>query len=485
MRVLHATSELYPFAKTGGLADVLAALPPAQVVDARVDARIVLPGYRTIMDGLSDARAILGDPDLYQGGPARLLSAKLVGVAVRVYVLDAPGLYLRGGGPYGDGHGRDYADNHLRFGALAWAAARLARGADPVWQPDVLHAHDWQSGLAPAYLALDGAGPRPATVQTIHNIQYPGSFPPEVLASLGLPASCFHMHGVEFYGALSFLKAGLYYADHITTVSPQYAREITSEPHGGGFGGLLADRADRLTGILNGIDTRIWDPRSDQRLPARYDARDLSGKAVCRQQLRARFQLAKMAPGPIVGVISRLIPQKGLDLLLEAAPRLFELGGQLVLLGSGDPAIEAGYRELVHRYPGQVGVEIGYDEELAHLLQAGADVIAVPSLTEPCGLTQMYALRYGSLPLVRRTGGLADTVVDATEATMEAGHANGFVFDAPTVEALAEALARAATLFKDRARWRRVQQIGMQAEHGWGKAAQQYADLYRRLRPEA
>lgn len=481
MRILYVTPEVYPLVKTGGLADVAGSLPKALRV-LGYDVRLLVPGYPGVISGVADLRPVAEVADLPGAVSGRLLFGSSPG-GVPTYVLDAPALFDRPGNPYLDRNGRDWPDNHLRFGAFCWAAAALGRGGlDPAWSADVVHCQDWQSGLAPAYLAL-GDGPRPATVMTIHNIAYQGLFPASTLSELKLPPESFSMYGVEYYGHVGFLKAGLYYADRISTVSPTYAREIQTPAEGRGLHGLLAGRAADVWGIINGVDTTVWDPANDAAIVARYDAASLERKALNTQALENEFGLRHDAHVPLFGCVTRLTPDKGLDLLAGAVPRLVELGARLVLLGSGASDLELAFREAAAAFPESVGVRIGYDEGLAHRIQAGADVILVPSRSEPCGLTQLYGLRYGTLPLVQRVGGLADTVVDATEPNLADGTATGFVFAEATVPALVHALERAAALFTDQARWRKLQQYAMSRDFSWTASAKRYGELYRSAIP--
>jgi starch synthase len=482
MRVLHAAAELFPWVKTGGLGDVIAALPPA-LAALDIDVRLVLPGFTGFLDAFElNEIAWLRTP--FAGERVRLALASLPGSGVRAYLVDHPGFYDRPGGPYADPEGHDWLDNHRRFALLGWVAAALAEGADPDWRPDILHAHDWHAGLAPTYLrAAAVAVPR---VFTIHNLAYQGAFPAALFPDLALPASFFAIDGIEFYGGFSLLKAGIFYADRLTTVSPTYAEEIQTPAFGNGLDGLLRSRADRLTGILNGVDPLIWSPAHDALLPRPYGPDDaIAGKAAAKAALQQRFGLDSEPAAPLFGAVTRLTPQKGLDLLLAALPGLVASGGRLALLGSGDADLEAGFAAAAAAHPGRVGVVIGYDEALSHLIMAGADIVSVPSRFEPCGLTQLYALRFGALPLVRRTGGLADTVVDANAATLAEGSATGFAFDAEGPEALLEAAQRAIALYGDRARWQRLVQRAMSRDFSWTAAARRYRALYRALMPRA
>ncbi|MDX1540031.1 MAG: glycogen synthase GlgA, partial [Geminicoccaceae bacterium] len=353
-------------------------------------------------------------------------------------------------------------------------------GALPGWQPDLVHGHDWQAGLVPAYLALNG-GRRPATVMTVHNLAYQGLFPRHLLGELGLPESSFQVEGVEFHGQIGFLKAGLFYADRLTTVSPTYAREIQDEEHGCGLHGLLRTRRGELAAILNGIDRAVWDPASDRHLVAAYEPGDLDGKAANKAALQRRLGLTVRPGAPVIGVVSRLAPEKGLDLLLEVLPDLLEAGGQLAMLIAGDAALEEAYLAAAGAAPAEIGVQLGYDESLAHLIQAGADLTAVPSRTEPCGLTQMYGMRYGALPLVARVGGLADSVIDASMAAVDDGVATGFVFAPVTADMLRRTLEHALDLYADTAAWRRIVARAMTRDFGWRRSAERYLALYREL----
>jgi phosphoglucomutase len=477
VRVLLVTPECYPLIKTGGLADVAGALPRA-LGRLGHDMRVLLPAYSGVLEQL-DANAQVGAvPDLF-GGEARLVHGRAA-TGLEVLALEAPHLYDRPGNPYLGPDGRDWPDNHRRFAALSWVASRIGLGELGGWRPDLVHAHDWQGGLAPAYLAFAGRA-RPPTVLTIHNLAFPGLFPAALLTDLRLPRASFTVAGLEYHGRISFLKAGLQYADRLTTVSPTYAREIRTREHGMGFDGVLRERAGALTGITNGIDVEAWNPARDPQIAAPYDVRRLKAKAVNKRAVQSRFALKAQADAPLFCVVSRLTEQKGLDLLLGALPVLLAGGGQLALLGSGDAALEAGFRVAGRAHAGRVGVVIGYDEPLSHLMQAGADAIIVPSRFEPCGLTQLYGLRYGTLPIVARVGGLADTVIDANEAALADGVATGFQFAPVTAEALGFALERAFALYRDPGRWRAMQRRAMTRKVDWSAPAEAYDRLYRHL----
>jgi starch synthase len=469
MRVLAVASEAYPLIKTGGLADVVGALPAALAAHG-VSVTTMVPGYPAVRAALAAPREI--------AAPApgqRLLAAAAHGL--ELLVLDAPALFDRPGNPYVTPGGSDWPDNALRFATLARAAALVATGAAGLGRFDLLHAHDWQAALAPACLAF-APGPRVPSVLTVHNMAFQGQFPADIFPLLGLPPEAFAIEGVEYYGMVGFLKAGLHYADRITTVSPTYAREIATPEGGMGLDGLIRARAGRVAGIVNGIDTAVWSPAADLALTERYDATSLAVRAVNKATLEARFEIAA-GPGPLFAVVSRLTWQKGMDLLAEALPALVASGGRLALLGTGDAALEGAFLGAAQRFPGRIGVRIGFDEALSHMMFGGADAILVPSRFEPCGLTQLYGLRYGCVPVVARVGGLADTVIDANAAAREAGVATGIQFGPVTVDALAAALGRAAELFADGDAWAAMQRAGMRADLSWTRRAAAYAALFR------
>jgi starch synthase len=462
--------------KTGGLADVAGALPGA-LAPLGIDMRVLVPGYPAVFDHLNASSAVWSDGNFF-GGAARLLQASGAGDR-RVYVLDAPHLYARLGNPYTAPNGQDWPDNPQRFAALAYAAALIGQGALPDWQPDVVHAHDWQAGLAPAYLAFGGR--RPGTVMTIHNLAFQGQVPATLLGELRLPEGAYTVDGLEYYGAIGMLKAGLRYADRITTVSPTYAAEVCTPEGGMGMDGLLRARADRLTGILNGIDMSVWNPQEDAFLPQPYSAANLAGRAASKAALQQRFSLTADPDVLVIGVVSRLSHQKGIDVLLSSLDAVLNARAQLAVLGSGDADLQAGILQAAAANPGRIGVVLGYDERFAHVIQAGSDAILVPSRFEPCGLTQLYALRYGALPVVARVGGLADTVIDANVAARQAGVATGVQFAPVTTTALSGAIARTAELWRNRSEWAGMQARGMQADVGWSAPAKVYASLYKQV----
>jgi starch synthase len=476
MEVLSVASEAYPLVKTGGLADVAGALPGALRAEG-VRMRTLLPGYPAVMAALMDARPLHQWGDLFGGG-ASLLAATARGLDL--LVLDAPHLYARPGNPYLGLDGRDWPDNARRFAALARVGAWIAQGLLPDWRPACVHVHDWQAALVPVFLHYDG-GARPATVLTVHNLAFQGVFPPWLLPTLGLPPQSFALDGMEYFGSIGFLKGGLLFADRITTVSPTYAAEIRTPADGMALDGLLRGRGAAVSGILNGIDTEVWNPATDTLLPAPYDAKRLKARAANRTELQFRFALAPDTAAPLFAVISRLTGQKGMDLLLAALPVLLAEGGQLAVLGAGDPAIERGFRDAAAAHPGRVGCFIGYDEPLAHLVQAGTDALLVPSRFEPCGLTQLCALRYGAVPVVARVGGLADTVIDASPMALASGVATGVQFAPVSAEMLEAAIRRAAALKRSPEIWQRLQRNGMATDVSWRDPARRYAALYREL----
>lgn len=474
LKVLSVTSEAAPLIKTGGLADVAGALPAA-LAPHGVAVTTLVPGYPKVLSSLGKVRAAHKWDDLL-GTPARLVKGTLG--ASPLLVLDAPALFGREGGPYADALSRDWDDNWRRFAALARAAADLAGGAVKGQRYDLVHAHDWQTGLTPAYLRFGGA-PVPS-VMTIHNMAFQGYFPAEVFPQLGLPPGAWSVDGVESYGGVGFLKAGMQLADAITTVSPTYAREIRSVEFGMGLEGVVLARSHRVHGILNGIDTAEWNPATDPHLAARFTAGKLATRAKNKRALEREFGL-EPGDGPLFIVVSRLTWQKGMDLLPGVLDHLVGIGGRLALLGSGDAEIEAALHAAAVRHPGRIGIRIGYDEPLAHRLQAGGDAILVPSRFEPCGLTQLYGLAYGCIPVVARTGGLADTVIDANPAALAAGVATGVQMNAVSPEALAMAVSRTVELFADPRAWKQVQKNAMKADFSWGASGAAYAALYRQL----
>ena len=473
--VLSVSSEVFPLVKTGGLADVAGALPIA-LDRIGVAVRTMMPAYPNVLGRVGPAEPLCRFDDLF-GGPAAVLGATTAGLDL--LLLDAPHLFDRPGGPYVDSNGYDHPDNWARFAALSKAAALVGLGAIPGWRPDIVHAHDWQAALAPVYLAFAG-GSRPRTVITVHNLAFQGVFPYAVFESLQLPPSAWSLDGVEYYGSVGFLKGGLHAADVVTTVSPTYAKEILTPAGGMGLDGLLNGRGDRLVGIVNGIDDAVWNPRTDPHVPQTFAPGETHRRAANKKALEAEFGLDP-GDGPIMAVISRLTWQKGLDLLADACDAIIAAGFRLVVVGTGDRLLEGAFLAAQARNPTRMGVRIGYDEMLSHRIQAGADALLVPSRFEPCGLTQLYALRYGCVPVVSRVGGLADTVIDANFAATAAGVATGVVFSPVTREGLLDGVARTRRLFDDPGLWRAIQIEAMDADVSWTASARRYASLYRGL----
>ncbi|NBI12062.1 glycogen synthase GlgA [[Haemophilus] felis] len=476
MKVLHVCSELYPLLKTGGLADVMGALPFAQK-EIGIDARILLPAYPAISAGISNT-VVVNEFDNFAGHIV-LRYGEYKGIGV--YLIDAPHLYQREGNPYHDQWYNDYNDNYKRFALLGWVAAELATGLDSWWKAELVHAHDWHAGLASAYLFNKG---KPAkSVFTIHNLAYQGMFSYHHLFEIGLPNTMFHMEGLELYGQISYLKAGLYYSDAVTAVSPTYAKEITTAEFSYGLQGLLQtlDQQGRLVGILNGVDEQIWHPNNDSYIEYHYKLKSMTGKRKNKSALQAYFNLPDKPEALLFVMVTRLTEQKGVDLLIESADEIIKQGGQLMILGSGSPHLEEGIQQLAQRYPQQVAVKIGYDEALSHLMVAGGDVILVPSRFEPCGLTQLYGLKYGTLPLVRSTGGLADTVVNSSSENIKKRVATGFVFEQANASALRQALIDAFELWNKQRVWFSVRTVAMEQDFSWQISAVGYQQLYQRI----
>ncbi|MDR5695833.1 MAG: glycogen synthase GlgA [Armatimonadota bacterium] len=474
-KVLFCTPEATPFAKTGGLADVCGSLPLA-LSRLGCEVRLVMPAYlgipRSALRPVARVHIPLGDA-LYEG---TVLEGALGNGEVPVYFVDAQ--FFHRPGLYGE-EGKDYPDNLARFAFFCRAVLEFLK--DLPWHPDLLHCHDWQTALIPVYLKTIYTELPCRTVLTIHNLAYQGVFPPEHFPLLGLPSSLFTVEGLEFWGKVNLLKGGILFADVLTTVSPTYAQEIQTEEFGCGLEGVLRKRSQDLFGILNGIDTTTWDPAVDPYLPQNYTIDDLRGKAVCKRVLQEELCLNVDEEAFLVGMVTRLVEQKGLDLVAAILGRLFSKGGQFALLGVGDPRYHDLFSDMARRYPGQMALRLAFDEGLAHRIEAGADCFLMPSRYEPSGLNQLYSLRYGTIPVARRTGGLADTVVDCTPETLANGMATGFVFDRYDPEALWEALERAMAAFQDKSLWRRLQEAGMRGDFSWERASRQYLQLYARV----
>jgi starch synthase len=473
MKVLSVASEVHPLIKTGGLADVVGALPGALGAHG-IEVRTLLPGYPAVLAGLQTRK--MHGYGAFFGGKAAILQGEAGGL--QLFILDAPQLFDRVGGPYG-ANGGDWPDNWRRYAALGKAGADIGMGVLEGWRPDIVHAHDWQGAMSPAYLRYGGGAELPS-VMTVHNLAFQGQFPASIFPELGLPPAAMSLDGVEYYGGVGFLKAGLQAAHAITTVSPTYAQEIRTPAFGMGLDGLLNLRSDHIHGILNGIDVEAWNPATDRHLAATYAIRTLGARKANRQAIEERFGLEEDT-SPLAIVVSRLTWQKGMDILAHEFDRLVASGLRLAILGAGDSALEGALLAAAARHRGRAGVIIGYDEALAHLMQGGGDAILIPSRFEPCGLTQLYALRYGCIPVVARTGGLADTVIDANEAALAAEAATGLLFSPDSGEALVEAARKLVRLHADQRRWASMQKRGMRTDVSWEHSAAQYAALYRSL----
>jgi len=461
-------SEALPLAKTGGLADVLGALPAA--LQAQGDeVAVVIPRYGFI--DLKGLRRVWDNAPVYLGWALYDTSIYLYSGAFPIYLIDCPRLFDRAG-LYGEA-GVDYPDNHIRFAVFARAALSVARW---LFRADILHCHDWQAGLVPVYLrttlSTDPTFLGTKTLFTIHNLGYRGLFPPSALVDAAIDTNIYRPEGLEFFGQVSYIKGGIVFADALSTVSPTYAREIQTPELGWGLDGVLRARAPVLHGILNGVDYAEWSPETDPYIPARYSAEDLRGKSVCKQELLAEFGLPSHAvEGPLIGIVSRFAWQKGTDLVAQAAGEIVDLGMYLAALGSGDPEYEDWFRRLATQYPDRFAVRIGFDNPTAHRIEAGADLFLMPSRYEPAGLNQMYSLKYGTVPVVRATGGLNDTIEEST----------GFKFSEYSGSALVAALRAAAFAFTDRAAWESMMRRGMEQDFSWGRSAAAYSALYRHL----
>ena len=477
--ILFASSEVHPLIKTGGLADVSGSLPIALKL-LRRDVRIIMPAYRLARQNIGPliTRSKLTIPGF--ADTISILEGRLPGSKITVWLVDSPRHFDRDGGPYSDSRGTEWPDNAERFTIFCRAAEQVAMNlAQLGWQPDVVHCNDWQSGLIPALLA--DHHPRPATVFTIHNLAYQGLFSWEQFQALHLPGKLWSMHAMEFYNYFSFIKGGIVFADMLSTVSPQYAREITTAKFGCGLEQILSQRADRLCGILNGADYTQWNPARDPYLTQSYNSYSLDKKAVNKQQLQQHFKLAQDPHAPLIGIIGRLVEQKGFDLVLSILPQLLQRAGvQIVVLGSGERVLEERLKQASFVYPEGLAAHIGYHEELAHQIEAGADMFLMPSRYEPCGLNQIYSLRYGTLPIVRNTGGLANSVIDANERTIANRTATGIVFGEPTPEVLLHAIDRALSLYRQPRQWKKIIFNAMQQDFSWRRSARNYLDLYRK-----
>jgi starch synthase len=473
MRILHTAMEAFPYVKVGGLSDVLGALPPS-LMRVGADARLLLPGFEAVFDGVPNLVEIRKFEHGLPGTSAARLLMSATDRGVPLYVLDVPELYQRSRDPYAD-----FGDSHVKAAALSRAAAEIARGGDGQgWKPEVLHCHDWQTGLAPAYLHFTGA--RVPSVMTIHNLGYQGIYPSSLLPTLWLPWAALRPDEMEFWGKVNLLKAGLVYASTLTTVSPTYAREIQRPEHGHSLDGILRARSHQLHGILNGIDTAVWDPATTLHISSPYDLARFDKRAANKLALQKEMGIEVDPHTPLFGVVSRLNTMKGLDQLVENVDHLVGLGATLIVVGKGDPSLEQAFVHAAARHPKRVAVQIVYDEGMAHRMVAGTDFMLVPSRSEPCGLVQMYAMRYGAVPVVRYTGGLADTVSDVTTGA----RATGLTFEGIDGFALGNAINRAVDLYR-RAPWRfrELQLEGMKRDFGWDASARAYLAMYRELVP--
>ncbi len=472
-KVLFATSEAYPLIKTGGLADVSGSLPMA-LESLGQDVRIVMPAYADVLSILGD----LPSKRIQQiNGAIEIFETMLPGSQVPVWLIAHEGFFDRSGNPYLGPDGKPWPDNAERFALFCRVAVEIAMNRVGFrWKPHIVHCNDWQTGLIPAL--LEDEPDRPATVFTIHNLAYQGLFPRESFQRLALPQRFWSVNSLEFYDQLCFLKGGLVYADRINTVSPNYAVEIQGKEFGCGMEGLLKQRSSRLSGIINGIDAENWDPATDPLIPCRFDKNDLSGKAKDKSALQQRFNLKQEPEVAVIAMVGRAVQQKGIDLVIEALPKLMEMPLQLVILGSGEKKYEQTLTHWSILYPDRIALTLGYDEVLAHLIEAGADLFLMPSRFEPCGLNQMYSQRYGTVPIVRSVGGLADTVEDATAANLSMGIASGVVIHETSAEGLLQAVRHALSLFADKATWEKIQKAGMSKDFSWQKSARRYLDLY-------
>ena len=482
MKVLFVSSEVFPLIKTGGLADVSGSLPNA-LQGLGVDIRILMPGYPAVLKQLTNLQTIGALHHLPHIDHAELLLGTIKETRVKVIVIKAAALYERDGGPYADPSGLEWQDNPIRFGVLSKAAAILASDHSPItdWRPDIVHCNDWQTGLAPAYMQLTEHS-KAKSVISLHNMAFQGCYAPHWVESLGLPSSGFSIEGFEYHGQLSFLKAGIFYADAITTVSPRYAKEIQTAAFGFGLEGLLSIRGDEIKGILNGIEIDEWNPQTDKYLVKNYSHKDLTGKQQVKAALQQSLGLNIDADAPLLGVVSRLTHQKGLDMLTPHLQTLIDQGCQFALLGGGEMGLEASFQNIALHNPGRVSVTIGYNEPLSHQIMAGCDMFIMPSRFEPCGLNQLYGLAYGTPPIVNATGGLADSVIDSNAAHLANNTANGFVMVEASAEGLLASITRAVDLFRhDKNTWLQIQQTGMSQNLSWDKSAQEYYALYQTL----
>ncbi len=475
-KILFVTSEVHPLIKTGGLADVSGSLSNA-LLDLGGDVRLIMPNYQAIK---TNEEIYYKSTVRVNNRDANILETRLPGTQVLVWLVDCPEFFGFPGNPYVDEQGNAWANRAERFALFCRIAVEVAMNRGYLdWIPDIIHCHDWQSGLVPALLSLEAS--RPATVFTIHNLAYQGLFPKATWISLNLPRQLWNSDGIEFNGMLSFIKGGLVYADHITTVSQTYAEEIQTADFGYGLEGLLSHRKDNLTGIINGIDVDQWNPETDPAISKHYDILTLPQKQLNKTALQNRHALPVDNNIPIFVLISRLVEQKGIDMIVACLPEMLKLPLQFILLGKGESRFEQQLSNFANRYPDKIAITLGYDEALAHQLEAGADVFLMPSRFEPCGLNQLYSQRYGTVPIVRKTGGLADTVVDVLPETFSDKTATGFVFNQATSGSLMEAIKRALIVYSQPETWKQLQINGMQKDYSWNNSAKEYMELYEKL----
>lgn len=482
MKVLFISSEVFPLIKTGGLADVSGSLPTA-LQGLGVDIRILMPGYPSALKQLNDLQLIATINHLPHIDHAELLLGTIEDTQVKVIVIKSASLYERDGGPYADANGLEWQDNPIRFGVLSKVAAILSSDKSPIhdWRPNIVHCNDWQTGLAPAYMKLTEHS-KAKSIISLHNMAFQGCYPPQWVETLGLPSSGFNIEGYEYHGQLSFLKAGIFYADAISTVSPRYAKEIQTAAFGFGLEGLLTNRGDEIKGILNGIETDEWNPETDKHLIENYNSQNLAGKQRVKRDLQLRLGLNIDADAPLLGVVSRLTHQKGLDMLLPNLQKLVDQGCQFALLGGGEIGLESAFQNLATQNPGRVSVTIGYNEPLSHQIMAGCDLFIMPSRFEPCGLNQLYGLAYGTPPIVNATGGLADSVIDSNAVHLENKTANGFVMVEASADGLLACIVRALEMFQhDKKNWLQIQSTGMSQNLSWDKSAKEYLAMYQTL----
>jgi starch synthase len=475
-KILFVTSEAHPLIKTGGLADVCGSLPKA-LAELSQDIRLIIPNYQALKttESVRFMCSIRVD-----NRNINILETRMPDSQVIVWLVDYPSYFNYPGNPYVDEQGESWPNNAERFGLFCRIAVEAAMDrVNQDWKPDVVHCNDWQSGLVPALLSFEND--RPSTIFTIHNMAYQGLFPASAAATLNIPGQLWHPAGLEFHGMLSFIKGGLVYADYITTVSPTYALEIQTEEFGYGLEGLLEHRKEFLGGIINGIDLDQWDAEKDPYIAQTYSLSTLNKKQLNKVALQTKFSLPIKDNIPLFGLIGRLVAQKGIDMILECLPEMMTMDIQFVLLGSGDKEFEKQLKDLALLYPDKIAVQIGYDEALAHLIEAGADVFLMPSRFEPCGLNQMYSQRYGTIPIVRKTGGLADTVTDSLPTTLANKTASGIVFSEASASALLEAIKRTLILYSMPDTWKKMQTNAMNKNFSWQRSAQEYLELYEKI----